>query len=82
MKNNLFVTLHGSWNRSTKVGYKVLRVTLDDSGNVLSSHDFITGWLKDDEVLGRPAAPFFLQDGSMLISDDKANIIYRVIHSN
>ena len=81
MKNNLFITLHGSWNRSTKVGYKVLRVTLDDNGNVLSSHDFITGWLVGDEVRGRPAAPFFPQDGSMLISDDKANIIYRVIHS-
>ena len=78
MKNNLFIALHGSWNRSTKVGYKVIRVSLDSEGNVIQSSDFITGWLNDGNVSGRPSAPFVLQDGSMLLSDDKANVIYRI----
>ena len=77
-KNNIFITLHGSWNRSSKVGYKVIRLTLDEEGNVSETFDFISGWLKNEKVLGRPAAPFMMRDGSLLISDDKANIIYRV----
>ena len=77
-KNNIFITLHGSWNRTSKVGYKVIRVSLDSKGNVASIQDFISGWLSDEKVSGRPAAPFVMSDGSILISDDKANVIYRV----
>jgi glucose/arabinose dehydrogenase len=80
-RNNLFITLRGSWNRSSKVGYKVIRVTLDDDGNVLKKQDFISGWLKDENVSGRPSAPFVMSDGSLLISDDTANVIYRVSKS-
>ena len=43
-KNNIFITLHGSWNRSKKVGYKVMRVTWMSEGSV-DTEDFITGWL-------------------------------------
>tara|TARA_B100001093_G_scaffold466456_1_gene484880 strand:+ start:4612 stop:5718 length:1107 start_codon:yes stop_codon:yes gene_type:complete len=78
MKNNLFITLHGSWNRSEKVGYKVIRVSLDEKGNVIETSDFVKGWLKDGNVSGRPSAPFVMKDGSLLLSDDKANVIYRV----
>ena len=77
-KNNIFITLHGSWNRSSKVGYKLIRVSLDDKGNVKTIQDFISGWLRNEKVSGRPAAPFVMRDGSILISDDKANVIYRV----
>ena len=77
-KNNIFITLHGSWNRTAKVGYKVIRVSLDERGDVASIHDFISGWLINEKVSGRPAAPFIMSDGSILISDDKANVIYRV----
>ena len=89
-QNNLFITLHGSWNRSEKVGYKVIRVILDNDGNVIESKDFISGWLDVETVpgepdvetvLGRPSAPLIMSDGSLLISDDKANVIYRVTHS-
>ena len=79
--NNIFITLHGSWNRSSKVGYKVIRVTLDQDGNVSKSEDFITGWLDNEKVLGRPSAPFVLSDGSLLISDDKTNVIYRISYT-
>ena len=81
-ENNIFITLHGSWNRSSKVGYKVVRVSLDEKGNVASIQDFISGWLSNDKVSGRPAAPFIMSDGSILISDDKANVIYRVAASS
>lgn len=80
MKNNLFIALHGSWNRSTKVGYKVVRVSFDENGNVIELNDFISGWLQDESVSGRPSAPFILSDGSMLLSDDKANVIYRITY--
>ena len=80
MSNNLFIALHGSWNRSSKVGYKVIRVSFDKDGNVEESNDFISGWLKDESVSGRPSAPFVLSDGSMLLSDDKANVIYRITY--
>jgi glucose/arabinose dehydrogenase len=82
MMNNLFIVLHGSWNRSEKVGYKVLRVEIDNDGNVIRSHDFITGWLKNGKVIGRPSAPLMRSDGSLLISDDKANVIYQVTYQN
>jgi glucose/arabinose dehydrogenase len=80
-RNNIFITLHGSWNRSSKVGYKVIRVSLDEEGNVSSINDFITGWLKNETVIGRPSAPFVMSDGSILVTDDKADLIYRISKS-
>jgi glucose/arabinose dehydrogenase len=82
MTNNLFIVLHGSWNRSEKVGYKVLRVELDENENVISSSNFISGWLKNGKVSGRPSAPLVISDGSFLLSDDKANLIYRITYSS
>ena len=83
-KNTLFMTLHGSWNRSRKVGYKVIAVYFDENGELLYHKDFITGWLQknngQEKVLGRPAAVFQKSDGSILISDDGANVIYRVTY--
>ena len=82
MRNNLFIALHGSWNRTEKVGYKLLRVILDENGDVVSSNDFITGWLKNGKVTGRPSAPLFKNDGSLLLSDDKANVIYLITYKD
>ena len=80
-KNNIFITLHGSWNRSKKVGYKVIRVVVDSTGEVVKSEDFISGWLDGEKVLGRPSAPMVARDGSLLISDDMANVIYRITYT-
>tara|TARA_B100001287_G_scaffold245600_1_gene222991 strand:+ start:2683 stop:3783 length:1101 start_codon:yes stop_codon:yes gene_type:complete len=80
-KNNAFITLHGSWNSSKKVGYKVIRVVFDDNGQPISNTDFLTGFLDNEKVIGRPAAPLMLSDGSLLVSDDHANQIYRVKRS-
>ena len=85
-QNTLFMTLHGSWNRSRKVGYKVIAVHFDENGELLYHNDFITGWLQksngQEKVLGRPASVFQKSDGSILISDDGANVIYRVTYQN
>ena len=80
MKNNLFIALHGSWNRTEKVGYKLIRVQIDEEGNVLNTSDFVSGWLRDEKVSGRPSAPIMKSDGSLLLSDDKANVIYRITY--
>ncbi len=80
MRNNLFIALHGSWNRTEKVGYKLIRVQIDTEGNVLKAADFISGWLREEKVSGRPSAPIMKSDGSLLLSDDKANVIYRITY--
>ena len=77
-KNSIFVALHGSWNRSKKSGYTVVFVKLDDDGNYQYQEDFISGWLSNESAWGRPVSPFIMKDGSMLLSDDKYNVIYRV----
>ena len=81
--NNLFIALHGSWNKyNGKSGYKLVMVSLDENGDYISQEDFITGWLENENAWGRPVQPFVMSDGSMLISDDKYDVIYRVTYKN
>ena len=82
-RNSIFIAEHGSWNRSRKAGYRVVRVALDGAGRVLREEPFVQGWLQRDgagreSVWGRPADVLPLPDGSLLISDDLAGAIYRV----
>ena len=77
-QNSVFVALHGSWNRTKKSGYTVDFVKLDDEGNYLYQENFVSGWLSNESAWGRPVSPFIMRDGSMLISDDKYNAIYRI----
>jgi glucose/arabinose dehydrogenase len=84
-RRSIFVAEHGSWNRSRKAGYRVVRVALDAQGRVESQEPFVEGWLQVDgagreSVWGRPADVLPLPDGSLLISDDSAGAIYRVVH--
>jgi glucose/arabinose dehydrogenase len=74
-----FIAEHGSWNRSSKVGYKISLVKLDGN-KAVSYKTFIEGWLDEasQEAFGRPVDMLFLEDGSMLISDDFGDAIYRV----
>jgi len=74
------VALHGSWNRSTPDGYKVVSLHWDNSGKI-SSQDFLTGFLKQDgSVVGRPVEIAQMPNGDFLISDDYAGAIYRVAY--
>lgn len=77
-KGSAFVTHHGSWNRTEPVGYKIERVLFDDKNKVKGTETFIDGWLTDGEVWGRPNDVLQLPDGSLLVSDDYANVIYRI----
>jgi glucose/arabinose dehydrogenase len=77
--NNLFVAEHGSWNRSKKSGYNVTLVKVQN--NKVTGHEvFASGWLDEQtqKVWGRPVDVLMLADGSMLVSDDYANVIYRI----
>jgi glucose/arabinose dehydrogenase len=74
---DLFVAYHGSWNRSTPVGYKVVRLEIEGD-KVIAEHDFLDIWLEGSTTSGRPVDLEFAPDGSLFISDDKAGVIYRV----
>ena len=77
--NQIFIAEHGSWNRSTPIGYKVSLVKLDAAGKSLGYTVFAQGWLQaDGKVLGRPVDVQVMQDGALLISDDYSGVIYRV----
>ena len=78
-KNQIFIAEHGSWNRSKPIGYRIMVATID--GNAVTGYKpFIEGWLTNGEAWGRPVDVLFLKDGSMLISDDHANAVYRVTY--
>lgn len=76
-RGDLFVALHGSWNRSERTGYKLVRVRVED-GRPMSYEDFAWGWLSGERVSGRPVYPAVSPDGSLLVSDDEGGRIYRI----
>ncbi|MED5262792.1 MAG: PQQ-dependent sugar dehydrogenase [Myxococcota bacterium] len=77
LRGAALVALHGSWNRTTKDGYKVVSLHWDDAGRI-SQRDFLTGYLSDDTVIGRPVDVAEGPDGAIYISDDYAGAIWRV----
>jgi glucose/arabinose dehydrogenase len=83
-QNNIFIAMHGSWNRSTKQGYNVMRVKVDDKGNA-KMEPFLTGFLTDEKgdppMWGRPVDVMVMKDGALLVSDDYNGILYRVSRS-
>jgi len=79
-KGAALVALHGSWNRSEKDGYEVVSLHWDESGQI-EERTFMSGFLKDDEVIGRPAELTEGPDGAIYIADDYAGAIYRVFYS-
>ncbi len=79
-KNQIFIAQHGSWNRTEKIGYSLATVTTDDKGNP-THKPFAEGWLQGQEDWGRPVDVLLMPDGSMLVSDDKNDAIYRITYS-
>jgi glucose/arabinose dehydrogenase len=77
-----FAVLHGSWNREFRTGHKVVRVRMKNNVPTGEYQDFLTGFIVDDgNAWGRPVAAEVLKDGSMLVSEDGNNIIYRISYS-
>jgi glucose/arabinose dehydrogenase len=74
----IFIARHGSWNRTKKIGGDVIVVHLNKSGSVASMEPFLTGFIADNNYLGRPVDVEVMRDGSLLISDDWNGAVYRV----
>ena len=79
-KNAIFLARHGSWNRTVKFGGDILVVYLNKDGSVKSSEPFLTGFLQNNNYIGRPVDVMNMPDGSMLISDDWNGAVYRVTY--
>ncbi len=80
--HDLFVAEHGSWNSSTPVGYKIVRIPLTPNGNPDGAPvDFMTGFLPEGgEAIGRPVSLLIFPGGTMYVSDDRAGAIYTVLY--
>lgn len=76
-QGDLLVAYHGSWNRSTPVGYKVVRLKILEN-EIINESDFISGFLGGVQARGRPVDFAFDKHGTLYVSDDKAEVIYRV----
>ena len=76
-RNQLFIAEHGSWNRSRKIGYRVMLVRLEGD-KVVGYEPFAEGWLQGEDAWGRPVDVLVMPDGALLVSDDKADAIYRI----
>lgn len=80
-QNAIFSAQHGSWNRTTPVGARVMVTFIDDEGNA-TTEPFAEGWIDPNgEYNGRPVDVAVMKDGSILVSDDFANAIYRITYS-
>jgi glucose/arabinose dehydrogenase len=82
-KGDIFASEHGSWNKAVRAGYEVIRVPLHQTGHASGEYeDFVTGFvLPDGNVWGRPAGLTVAPDGSLLLSDDGSNSIWRVSYT-
>jgi glucose/arabinose dehydrogenase len=82
-KGDIFASEHGSWNKAVRVGYEVIRVPLHQKGDASGEYeDFLTGFvLADGNVWGRPVGLTVAPDGSLLVSDDGSNSIWRVSYA-
>ena len=75
--NQIFIAEHGSWNRSEKIGYRIMLVRLKGT-QAVSYEVFAEGWLQGEEAWGRPVDVLVMPDGALLVSDDRAGAIYRI----
>lgn len=82
-RNNMFIAMHGSWNRTSKQGYNVMRAVVDSSGKV-ELKPFLEGFLSDPKadppMWGRPVDVLVMRDGALLVSDDYNGVVYRISH--
>jgi glucose/arabinose dehydrogenase len=79
-RGQVFIAEHGSWNRSRKVGYRVMLVRLHGD-RAVSYEPFAQGWLRGEKEWGRPADVLVMPDGALLVSDDAAGAVYRISYA-
>ena len=79
-RHSVFIAEHGSWNRSVPIGYRITMATFDKN-HTLRYEIFAEGWLQKNKAWGRPVDITVMQDGSLLVSDDRAGAIYRITYS-
>jgi glucose/arabinose dehydrogenase len=82
-QGDIFAAQHGSWNKRVRVGYEVIRVPLHRTGKASGEYeDFLTGFvLPNGQVWGRPVGVTVAADGSVLVTDDGSNSIWRVSYT-
>jgi glucose/arabinose dehydrogenase len=82
-RDDAYIAMHGSWNRSDLAGYKVTRLRFDRSGEPRGFEDFVTGFVDEQEavVYGRPVGIAYTPDGAMLVTDDLNGAIYRIAYT-
>jgi glucose/arabinose dehydrogenase len=78
-RNQIFIAEHGSWNRSTPIGYRLTLVSLQNN-RAVKYEVFAEGWLQGIRAWGRPVDVLVMPDGALLVSDDRADAIYRIRH--
>jgi glucose/arabinose dehydrogenase len=78
-RHQIFIAEHGSWNRSTPIGYRLSLVRLEE-GRAVSYNTFAEGWLQGFRAWGRPVDLLVMPDGALLVSDDTAGAIYRITY--
>lgn len=78
-KDQIFIAEHGSWNRKDPIGYRITLVRLENN-KAINYTVFAEGWLQGDTAWGRPVDVEVMPDGSLLVSDDRAGVIYRITY--
>lgn len=76
-QGDLFVALHGSWNRSEPSGYKIIKINFEE-GAAKKEEDFLTGFMEERNVTGRPVDIEIGKDAKIYISDDRAGVVYQI----
>jgi glucose/arabinose dehydrogenase len=79
-RGQIFIAEHGSWNRSTPIGYRISLVRRE-GGRALSYETFAEGWLQGRSAWGRPVDVQVMPDGALLVSDDQGGVIYRISYA-
>ena len=81
-RRQIFIAEHGSWNRTEPIGYRIMLVRLGSNGRPVAYEEFATGWLQDGTAWGRPVDVMVRGDGSLLVSDDRADVVYRIAYGS
>ncbi|HEV8305591.1 MAG TPA: PQQ-dependent sugar dehydrogenase [Gemmatimonadales bacterium] len=81
-RGQIFIAEHGSWNRVIPVGYRITLVRLGGAGRPVSYEPFAKGWLRGGSAWGRPVDVLVMPDGALLVSDDRAGVVYRIAYTS